>query len=204
MQPFNASARCFLRGPNLQPLYPEAAKLGLPDYQMALANDLAGSQSPTSWLEAIKGLRQETQESAPPLSVIAATSAARVGERLLAADHPSPPMKWPEILAAYRAGTEAGHEAALVLFADALQRGLGGLKPDEAQAVRLYKSLLDRSGGKTYGNTMTSLIYSVHAQSQLTAMWRVGKLEFNEAERRRYLTPGNTARQAATSSTTGQ
>lgn len=189
-QPSQASAHCWLRGPNLKPFYVEAAKLGLVDFQLDVANDLAKTNSfPGFWEEAVKWYRQVADNAQPPLSVIAATGAARVSERLLSVDtlHP-PPMAWREILTAYRTGMEAGHEAAWVLYADALQRGLGGLKPDQAEAIRLYKSLLDKRGG-FYGG-LTTLVFMVYAQEQLTALWRAGKLELNEEEQRRYLTLG--------------
>jgi TPR repeat protein len=189
-QPSNSSARCYLRGPNLKPFYVEAAKLGLVDFQLDVANDLAKTNSfPGFWQEAVKWYQQVARNGQPPLSVIAATGAARVSERLLSANTPHPPpMTWPEILAAYRAGMEAGHEAAWVLYADALQRGLGGQKPDEAEAVRLYKSLLDKKGN-FYGGLMT-IAFLVHAQEQLNTLWQAGKLELNEEEQRRYLTLG--------------
>jgi TPR repeat protein len=193
-QPSQASALCWVRGPNLKPFYVEAAKLGLADFQLDVANDLAKTNSfPGFWEEAVKWYRQVAKNAQPPLSVIAATGAARVSERLLSADTPHPrPMAWPEILAAYRAGMEAGHEAALVLYADALQRGLGGLKADEAEAVRLYKSLLDQKDG-LYGG-LTTIVFWVYAQEKLTALWRAEKLEFTEAEERRYLTLGTEPR----------
>lgn len=189
-QPSQASARCWLRGPNLKPFYVEAAKLGLVDFQMDVANDLAKTNSfPGFWEEAVKWYRQVTKNAQPPLSVIAATGAARVSERLLSADTPHPrPMTWPQILAAYRAGMEAGHEASMVLYADALHHGLGGQKADEAEAVRLYKSMLDKKDG-FYGG-LTTIVFLVYAQEQLTALWRAGKIEFTEAEQRRYLTLG--------------
>lgn len=188
LQPFNASARCWLRGANLKPLYPEAAKLGLVDFQMNLANDLAQSANPESWQEAVKWYQKVAQHAAPPLSVVATTGAARVSERLLQ-EGTAAPMAWKDIFAAYRAGSDAGHETSKVLYADALQRGLGGLEPDEAAAVRLYKSVLDQTGDKTYGNALTSFLYMVHAQSQLTALWRAGKIAFDAQEQKRYLTP---------------
>lgn len=189
-QPSQASARCWLRGPNLKPFYVEAAKLGLVDFQLDVANDLAKTNSfPGFWEEAVKWYRQVAKNTQPPMSVIAATGAARVSERLLSADTPHPrPMTWSEILATYRAGMEAGHEASLVLYADALQRGLGGLKADEAEAVRLYKSVLDQKDG-FYGG-LTTLVFMVYAQEQLTALWRAGRLELTEAEQQRYLTLG--------------
>lgn len=189
-QPSQASARCWLRGPNLKPFYVEAAKLGLVDFQLDVANDLAKTNSfPGFWEEAVKWYRQVAKNAQPPLSIIAATGAARVSERLLSADTPHPrPMTWPEILATYRAGMEVGHEASLVLYADALQRGLGGLKADEVEAVRLYKSVLDKKDG-FYGG-LTTLVFMVYAQEQLTALWRTGKLELTEAEQQRYLTLG--------------
>jgi TPR repeat protein len=183
----HASARCFLKGPNLKPLYLEGARLDLADVQFALANDLAKTTAfPGFWHEAVKMYRHVAATATPPLSVIAATSAARVSERLLTADttHPSP-MDWPEILATYRAGMAAGHEAALALYADALQQGLGGLSPDTAEAVRLYKALLDKNDG-LFGGLM-AIAFMVHAQEQITTLWRAGKLELNEAEQRRYL-----------------
>lgn len=186
-QPINASARCWLRGPNLKPFYAAAAQLDLPDFQMDLANELAKAKFPGLWQDAVAWYRRVAENAQPPLSVIAATGAARVGERLLSADTPHPPpMSWPEILAAYRAGMAAGHEAAHVLYADALQRGLGGLKADEAEAVRLYKALIDKQGG-FYGG-LTTLIFMVYAQEQLTELWKAGKLELNAAEQQRYLT----------------
>lgn len=187
-QPSNASARCWLRGPNLKPFYVEAAKLGLVDFQLDVANDLAKTTSfPGFWEEAVKWYRQVAKNAQSPMSVIAATGAARVSERLLSADTPHPrPMTWPEILATYRAGMEAGHEASLVLYADALQRGLGGLKADEVEAVRLYKSMLDKKDG-FYGG-LTTLVFMVYAQEQLTELWKAGKLELSEAEQQRYLT----------------
>ncbi len=193
-QPSQASARCWLRGANLKPFYVEAAKLGLVDFQLDVANDLAKTNSfPGFWEEAVKWYRQVAKNAQPPFSVIAATGAARVSERLLFADTPHPPpMAWPEILAAYRAGMEAGHEAALVLYADALLHGLGGLKADEAEAVRLYKSLLDQEDGFYFG--LTTLVLLAYAQEQLTALWRAGKIEITEAEQRRYLTLGTQPR----------
>lgn len=70
-------------------------------------------------------------------------------------------MAWPEILATYRAGMATGLEAAWVLYADTLQRGLGWLKPDEAEAIRLYKSLLDKKGN-FYGG-LTTMVFLVYA-----------------------------------------
>ena len=195
-QPSQASARCWLRGPNLKPFYVEAAKLGLVDFQYDVANDLASAKFPGFWLEAVKWYRQVAANAAPPLSVIAATGAARVSERLDSlVDAPQKsPMTWPEILASYRAGMEAGHEASLVLYADALQRGLvTGQKADEVEAVRLYKSLLDRKGN-TYGSVPNALLYWVYAQEKLTALWRAEKLELTEEEQRRYLTLGTQPR----------
>lgn len=187
-QPSNASARCMLLGPNLKPFYVEAAKLGLVDFQLDVANDLAKTNSfPGFWEEAVKWYRQVAKNAQSPLSVIAATGAARVSERLLSADTPHPrPMSWPEILATYRAGMEAGHEASLVLYADALQRGLGELKADEAEAIRLYKSVLDKKDG-FYGG-LTTIVFMVYAQEQLTELWKAGKLDLSEAEQQRYLT----------------
>lgn len=189
-QPSQASARCWLRGPNLKPFYVEAAKLGLADFQLDLANDLAQTKSfPAFWDEAVKWYRQAAKSDQSRLSVIAATSAARVSERLLSAETPHPrPMDWPEILTAYRAGMDAGHEAAHVLYADALQRGLGGLKSDEAEAVRLYKSVLDKRDG-VYGG-ITTMVYLIHAQEQITRLWQAGKIQLNETEQQRYLTLG--------------
>jgi len=187
LQPFNASARCWMRGPNLKPFYAEAAQLGLPDFQMNLANELAKARFPGFWQDAVAWYRRVAENAQPPLSVMAATGAARVGERLLSVDAPHPPpMSWPEILAAYRAGMAAGHEAAHVLYADALQRGLGGLKADEAEAVRLYKALLDQKDD-FYGG-ITTIIFMIYAQEQLTELWKAGKLELNAAEQQRYLT----------------
>lgn len=188
LQPSNASARCWLRGANLKPLYPAAAKLGLVDFQMDLANDLAKATHPESWRQAVTWYQKVAQHAAPPLSVVAATSAARVSERLLQ-EGTAAPMAWKDILAAYRAGSDAGHETSKVLYADALQRDLGGLAPDEAEAIRLYKAVLDQTGDKAYGNMLTSFVYMVHAQSQLTALWRAGKLTFDAQAMKRYLTP---------------
>lgn len=186
-KPSQASARCWIRAANLKPFYVEAAKRGLVDFQLDVANDLAKAEFPGFWEEAVKWYRLAAANGTRPLSVIAATGAARTSERLLSADTPHPPpMTWQEILAAYQAGMKAGHEAAHVLYADALQRGIGGLTADEAEAVRLYKAVIDKTDG-FYGG-LTTMVYLVHAQSQLTALWQAGKLELNEAEQRRYLT----------------
>ncbi|GAB1394872.1 hypothetical protein MASR1M60_30360 [Rhodocyclaceae bacterium] len=192
--PIQASNRCYLRGPNLKPIYPAGAQLGLADVQFALSNDLAKTKSfPAFWHDAAKLYRHVADTAQPPLSVIAATGAARISERLMAEDatHP-PPLDWPAILAAYRAGMEAGHEASMALYANAVHLGLGGLKPDEAEAIRLYKSLLDKKDG-LYGGLMT-IAFMVYAQEQLTALWRAGKLQLDEEEQRRYLTIGARAK----------
>jgi hypothetical protein len=58
--------------------------------------------------------------------------------------------------------------------------------------VRLYKSLLDQKDG-LYGG-LTTIVFWVYAQEKLTALWRAEKLEFTEAEERRYLTLGTEPR----------
>lgn len=186
-QTAHASARCYLRSANLKPFYGEGAKLGLPDFTYSLANDLAKTSFTPFWETAGQLYAHVAAQAEPPLSVFAGTALARLSERLMASDSKfPPPLTWPEILEHYRQGMAAGYEIAWVLYANAVHQGLGGLAADEAEAVRLYKAMLDRQDAKFYG--FMSIVGYIYAQEELTALWQAGKLPMSEAEQGRYLT----------------
>lgn len=117
---------------------------------------------------------------------IAHTNLIRLHERLN-----SPPIgdpHWKSLLADYARQAEAGNSSAMVLLADAFERGLGGATSVSA-AIELYKKALDFGTSKPEINEGMGYVFlAMYAQERLTEHYQAGrlKLESND-ERKKYL-----------------
>ena len=106
----------------------------------------------------------------------------------------SPPIgdpSWESLQLDYARQAEAGDGSAMILLADAFERGLSG-STSVAAAIELYKKALDFGTSKPEINEgMGYVFFAMHAQERLTEHYQTGRLKLeSDEERKKYLSMG--------------
>lgn len=122
--------------------------------------------------------------------LIAGTNQIRLRERV-AAPGANDPL-WTDLLAGYHAQAKLGDGNAMLLLADAIERGLGG-PADIDTAIRLYQAGIDadlpgNADDREINQSMAYVFHGMHAQERLTEHYQAGRFKLsNDDQRKKYL-----------------
>lgn len=121
--------------------------------------------------------------------IIAHTNLIRLHERVTSL--PVEDLHWGSLLADYARQAEAGDGSAMILLADASERGLSG-STSVAAAIELYKKALDFGTSRPEINEGMGYVFlAMYAQERLTEHYQAGRLKLEtDDERKKYLSMG--------------
>ncbi len=98
---------------------------------------------------------------------------------------------WESLLVDYARAANEGDASAMILLADAMERGLSGVS-SVAAAIELYKKALDFGTSKPEINEGMGYVFlAMYAQERLTEHYQAGHLKLaSDDERKKYLSMG--------------
>ena len=98
---------------------------------------------------------------------------------------------WESLLVDYARAANEGDASAMILLADAMERGLSGVS-SVAAAIELYKKALDFGTSKPEINEGRGYVFlAMYAQERLTEHYQAGRFKLaSDDERKKYLSMG--------------
>ncbi len=119
----------------------------------------------------------------------ARTNLVRLHERVTSPAVGDP--HWESLLVDYARAANEGDASAMILLADAMERGLSGVS-SAAAAIELYKKALDFGTSKPEINEGMGYVFlAMYAQERLTEHYQAGRFKLaNNDERKKYLSMG--------------
>ena len=121
--------------------------------------------------------------------VPARTNLVRLHERVTSPAVGDP--HWESLLVDYARAANEGDASAMILLADAMERGLSGVS-SVATAIELYKKALDFGTSKPEINEGMGYVFlAMYAQERLTEHYQAGRFKLaSDDERKKYLSMG--------------
>lgn len=119
--------------------------------------------------------------------ILARTNLIRLHERVTSPTD----LHWESLLVDYARAANEGDASAMILLADAMERGLSGVS-SVAAAIELYKKALDFGTTKPEINEGMGYVFlAMYAQERLTEHYQAGRFKLaSDDERKKYLSMG--------------